>query len=106
MRSWHPASQGELWGHVLWGKGSCREKKGSDGGHQLWSTGAQCWGTSSPSVRQVPGLSSWRLDWVLAAIPLADRLPWSEQSSLLSARKLAGCSSQIELEPLQNDSPL
>lgn len=33
---------GSLWSHVLGGKRSWGEKKGSDGGHQLWSTGAQC----------------------------------------------------------------
>lgn len=62
---------------------------------------------SSPGVHQVPGLSSWMPGWAPAVILLPDRLPSSEQSRLLlSAHELAGCSSQIELEPLQNDSPL
>ena len=30
---------GSLWRHELWGKRRWGEKKGSDGGHQLWSTG-------------------------------------------------------------------
>lgn len=61
---------------------------------------------SSFGIHQVLGLSSWMPGWAPAAIPLPDGLPWSEWLSLLlSARELAECFSQIELEPLQNDSP-